>query len=319
VADSPIFKFLKPVLALTVGLVVAIYGFPLIFAGKQNGSSRVFKSAVIGEYKTVLGTVESKMPTELAFTPVRPGAALHVDEVILTHATSEAILKFERGPEIKLKEFSRMVVQNDASLEDGLVLTWLEGSIEMLAKEPLTGARTFRVFQNGKDVPLARINIDLIPVVKLGAEPSPSPAANIAATVAESLSAAPINSQAQPTPPRVLPPKISANVSETISNEEIVSRFKAQTGYFQRCFLTYLERKAKATTGAHSASTQQSGSVTVSFTIQTTGRISSSKIVRSDFQDVVLHSCVSEVIDRTIFRAFAGNAVPVNEFPILLE
>ncbi|MES2855611.1 MAG: TonB family protein [Bdellovibrionota bacterium] len=100
----------------------------------------------------------------------------------------------------------------------------------------------------------------------------------------------------------------SGNVtSGPVSNDEIRTSLRAQTAFFQRCYLAYINRSG---TGA--------GSIVVAFTVSQAGKVRDAKILRTTFNDSTLNSCVLETVERTSFRAFEGDDVPVLEFPIEL-
>jgi hypothetical protein len=103
--------------------------------------------------------------------------------------------------------------------------------------------------------------------------------------------------------------------SDILTNSDIVHQLRSQSGFFQRCYLNYLHR----TEAKNDALEGVGGVVTLGFVIQSNGKVAEAKIVKSDFKDSTLHNCLTEVVERTVFRGFRGNPVPVLEFPIALQ
>ena len=107
----------------------------------------------------------------------------------------------------------------------------------------------------------------------------------------------------------------------TLGNDDITKQIKSQASFFQRCYLNFLTRGTDAQRKSQPAGIGPNGGrvVVVGFSIQNTGRVTQTHIVRSDISDVTLEKCLTEVLGRTSFRAFAGDEIEVSEYPILLQ
>lgn len=311
-------RLLVPVSAFVVGIFASLAIFNVLKSYSPSREPIENPNWVqVGSVQTVTGQVESRKPKSLKFASVTSGHQLHSGEVILTQAASEAIVILEGGASLKIEAGSRLAAETDATRAGAVVATVIEGDVQVLSPGK-TGS--LRLFKDGKQVAVAEMQgtTEGNPVVRppdLGTEPveedtapvveAPLPETSAPSSSAGSATSSSGSARSQGTP--------SVGDSTSITNDEIRRRLRSQSPFFQRCYLTYLNRTANSNTPS------EGGTVTVAFVIQPSGKVHEAKIVRTDFQDATLNNCVVETVERTSFRAFASNAVPVLEFPVTLK
>jgi TonB family protein len=321
-------KLLVPLAALVIGLGAATAAYHSLSKFKTE-TPRLAQSIPVGEIEDIAGEVSHRLPKTVQTEKLARPAALTNLEHLLTAKGAKAVVRLKGGALVRLEENSELVVELDPESKSGaLIVTILSGDLSLLeAGTP----GTLRLFKAGREIKPADLSRVLIPVIPTtaGAElpngiPSESgESAPIVATTPDE--SAPV-AAATPTGTPIGSSKEGretkadqaaqagkqargAQVTDTLSNDEIRRYLKAQTAYFQRCYLTYINRYSQA----------RPGTITVSFTIQPTGKTASARVIKSEFKDATLQKCVLDVISRTPFRPFDGEAIPVLEFPISLQ
>lgn len=253
----------------------------------------------IGEITAISGSVEHRWPSRVEFLPVaKSGGVLHIGELVRTNVNSQAVIALNNGTQLKIAADSQFVAEADATREGAIRGTIVSGNVEIT--KPGT---SFALYREGKEVTQGR-RIETIVI------PSSDPSAQSLATPNEPVVTAMTPAEVStPTPPST--PSSTDQPVETgsLTNDEIRKSFAKNAGFFQRCYLSHLSRKGMS--GAHS--------VTVGFSIQPSGKITGTKIVRSDFDDSTLNNCVVEAIERTSLRPFSGAAIEILEFPVELN
>lgn len=324
-----------PLMALAIGFAAAIVGFQVL-RHIEARAPLAGPLMSVGEIQTVTGQVEHRLPRAIQFEPLTSPGPFHSQEWIVTSRDSKAVLAFKSGVILQLNEESRLVTEIDASQPDAVIVTVPSGSVKLLS--PGTPEK-LRLFQGGQEITLgsevrsAATALPVITTTESGAGVASSSASDPAAEAADSsIVATTVDETASPpepsppataTPPRTLPlfKSGAARAEDTLSNDDINRQLKAQTSFFQRCYLTFINRNRnnRESTGDAQTAAGPRGTVTVGFTIQSNGRANSAHVVRSDFQDSILHKCLLDVIERTPFKAFSSQAIPVREFPITLQ
>ncbi|MEK6627925.1 MAG: AgmX/PglI C-terminal domain-containing protein [Bdellovibrionota bacterium] len=99
----------------------------------------------------------------------------------------------------------------------------------------------------------------------------------------------------------------ASHLKENISQLEIETVLTSKKNDFFRCFGQLIQKNPQA-----------SGQVLISFLIEKQGRATKVEISKSDISDVTFKVCLQEVVARTRFRAFSGNAV-ATVFPLKFE
>lgn len=255
---------------------------------------------VIGEVTAVTGSVEHRWPARLEILPLAAGAKLHVGELILTHSNSQAVITFSNGAQLRVLPDSQVVAELDSTREGAVRATVVSGGAQ-ITKPARSGS--LRLFHEGREITEGDASEKAV-IPQPGGAPAVLPTAKpdviVATTPAET-----------PTPGPLANPKLAkpVEVGSRLGDDEIRRTFGKNTGFFQRCYLSHLSRKGS--TSAHV--------VTVGFTIQPTGKVSTAKLVRSEFEDATLNNCVLETVERTSFRPFNGDPISILEFPIELK
>jgi hypothetical protein len=308
----------KPVLQLTavaIGLAASLAAFNFLKKSDVRSFDPRLYTA-IGEIQSVEGQVERRLPQSENMETVPGARPLFSQDLVLTQKSSSAVLVFTASQTtLKLAENTRFIAELDSLKPGAIVGTLLDGNIQVLnSGRP----GLFRLFREGHEIALKDLERNLVPILpgegkNASAQNAPAvtPTPLNGLTISATLPEEPVGAAAQP--PKT---QVSEAVSnEILTNEDIVRQLRIQTGFFQRCYLNFIHRTQKP----DSATVGQAGVVTVSFMIQSNGKVNETKVVRSDFKDTTLQNCITEVISRTVFRGFQGNPVPVLEFPISLQ
>lgn len=317
-------KLVIPLTALVIATAAAAAGFRLLQNWNDPISGSSSELTEIGSITSATGEVSSRPPLASGFQPIQAAKPLYNQELLLTGHASEAVFELKSGAVLRLHENARLVAELDASRTKAIVITLLDGQVSLVN----AGAEgLLRIFREGKELDLAALQgrtgsgptSGSAPIISVSPPALSTPTEDegqifVASTPAETPEASPSPSSADLEPSSEKLPL----VSETLTDDEIVTQLKKQTGFFQRCYLTFINRK-QTTSGASQQTAGASGVVIVGFTIQGSGRVKETRVVRSDFNDATLHKCILEVIERTPFRPFASDEIPVEEFPIALR
>lgn len=263
-----------------------------------------YRGSIVGSVETTKGSVTSRLPRTIEFRGIKGPRPLVNQEVIQTADDSEAVLTLSTLTSVQLAPATRFVVETDATKSDGLIGVVLEGRVMVL--DP-GAAGQFRLFQRGKELPLDQVPVDGPNTVR---PTSPLPTGGLIVTATTPDDSAPDSASE----PASNTNEKSEPSSDVLTNEDIVRQLRGQTGFFQRCYLSFINR---ARTRSETKAT--AGNVVVSFNVQPNGRVVDVMVRRSDFKDEILNRCVTEVVERTRFKRFSGTIVPVLEFPIRLQ
>jgi hypothetical protein len=285
---------------IAVGIALISYKF---FGGSGGSVNEV------GRIESVSGEVSRRLPGNVQFESVVSPQPLLNQELLQSQRASEAVVVLKTGTKIRMGEGSRFVVETDMSRADSLIGTVIEGTVSVV--EP-GDANRFRLFQQGREVPLSATGGTISSSANDDRfEDQPIDVAGglvITATTPDETAPTPAPSES------VAPPRPGSS-ADVLTNEDILRNLRAQTGFFQRCYLTFIHRSQSQSPQNEAAT----GTVVVSFRIEPSGRIPEATIARSDFSDQILHRCITEVIERTRFKAFSSKPIPVLEFPITLQ
>jgi hypothetical protein len=308
-------KIVVPLFAAVIGIAGALAGFNLL-KEMNSGRAPLVQLVPVGEILEVRGHVTHRLPRSVNVEPLSEATELHNQERLTTGKNSSVLLQLDDGSKLRLEEDSSFIVEFDPTKEEALTATLLAGRVTPLVRGK-PGA--LRVFQGGREIDLGETKAE-VPVIgsaSLPARAGETELVVVAPTPDES--AVPASPSASPPTAKAAEPVAkgmgAAKLTDTLSDDEIRKFMRAQTGYFQRCYLTFMNRAGRS----KAAAPAKSGVVVVGFTIQPSGKTSGASIVRSDFKDLTLQKCLLEVIERTPFRAFDGDAIPIAEFPITLE
>lgn len=287
-------------------------------------------SPLVGEIQAIEGQVLIRPPRGTRFEAAKPGP-YRAESVLQTQAASAAVIEFRPGPTLRLLENSRLVAELDASRDGAIQATVLAGEVTVLnpGSNPL-----FTLMHNGVSVPFRNGEAPMprtVPLINIGtgAEGPATGAADLEEKLevereSELATAPAVDLEAAsgtPAPvdarPKTLPAKNADGLlRSTLTNDDIRTQVKAQAGSFQKCYVTMVNRMSES--GA-AATALPKGSVFVAFRILPTGKVDEPRVLRSPFKDTTFERCVAEALGRLRFRQFQGAAIPVGEFPIVLE
>lgn len=303
--------------------------------GAQSSANRTMKGPLVGEIQSIEGEVLIRPPRGIRFELAKVGP-YPAEAVLQTQAASAVVIVFHPGPTLRLLENSRLVAELDASRDGAINATILAGEVTVLD----AGTNPLFVLQhNGVAVPFREGEAPVartVPLIQVG--PSGDAATQATGDLEEKLeieketelSTTPSvdldNIVPSPTPqgtpadlrPKALPKKGEPEglLSSTLTNDDIRSQVKSQAGSFQKCYVTMVNRMSEKNVGAGAL---PKGAISVSFKIQPTGKIVEPRVIKSPFKDDTFERCVGEALGRMRFRQFQGAAIPVGEFPIVLE
>jgi len=320
--------------AVLVVLFVVLWAFRSFTGNHLRNSKRHLQT--IGEIHSVVGQVERRFPGTVNFEAVSSPLPLYNQDLVTTQKSSQATLILQE-PEItlRLNENSRFIAELDATHPGALIGTLLSGTASVLSLPKKGKPDSFRLYKDGREILLNDLDKVAVPVLKIGATNPPrltgsgalEPEKGLIITATKADDSASATPRPVDTSPTLGSVKGTQNEqgNDVLTNDDILRQLRNQSGFLQRCYLNYLHRNqsrqaaTRQKTDASSDGIGNGGVVTVSFVVQSNGRVSEAKIVKSDFKDSTLHNCVTEVIERTAYRGFRGNPVPVLEFPITLQ
>jgi hypothetical protein len=338
------------VIAVVLGLVVSIAALNALRKCESGLGDR--HQATIGQVTEVIGQLERKKTGSFQVESVPNPRPLYNQDLLVTQKASTATLQLEpNGPSLRLNENTRFIAELDASHKGAFIGTLLDGTLTVLNPGQ---QGSFRLFQEGREVSpesAEKKNVPIIPSDVAGPQAAAGGVAGPQAVASPviTITASHVDESSNPTP--VPTAAESAPTGDAPTNEEVIRTLKSQTGLFQRCYLSFIHRAGQASGAAMPSPTMapvavpakatpsaapvasasgdapagaankraQTGVITLAFIIQSSGKITSAKLVRSDFGDTTLHNCVTEVVERVRFKGFRGDAVPIAEFPIALQ
>ncbi len=284
--------------AVIVGCLFVFLAF--MFMGRHTERPRA-TGASIGSVSGLVGDADARPPGSLVFEKLLNDASVLSGEMIVVHEASQVTLGFGAAS-IRLQPGAKLVAERDPAHGTSAVLaTLLDGDADVLTTSP-----QFRLMKNGREV----VRTSEAPtLVKTGAAPEAAkPSSEVVVTASTPVE----------TPVPVQTPVVQTGdetgdtaSKDSLSNEEIRRALAIQSGFYRRCYLTYINRAKPTKTDGET--------VTVGFIIANSGKVREAKIVRSTVNDPVLTKCVLETVERTPFRAFKAGDIPVLEFPIELK
>jgi len=281
-------------------IVGCLFVFLVFFISGRHTERPRATGASIGSVTALVGDADARPPGSMVFEKLLVDASVLSGELIVVHEASQVTLGFGAAS-IRLQPGARLVAERDPTHGTGAVLaTLLDGDADVLTSSPL-----FRLVKNGREV----IRSSEAPtLVRTGAAPEVAKPSEVVVTASTPIE----------TPPPAQTPTVRMGdetgdtaSKDSLSNEEIRRALAVQSGFYRRCYLTYVNRAKPTKIGGET--------VTVGFVISNNGKVRDAKVVRSTVDDPVLTKCVLETVERTPFRAFKASDIPVLEFPIELK
>ncbi len=244
------------------------------------------------------GNPKLKLPKRLVYKSIRESQQLRYYDTIQTDEKSHITIAFTNGLVLDLEPNSLLVLEKSQDGESGgVVISFLQGN--------------FKVIQEGKSgkVFLAKDSQVLDTAGRL-----PPKESIIIAPELDQLE--PEIEVATPTPtpppvqiarPRPTPKPTPVRAKESLPDDYIASIVKKQKPFLNRCYAQHLRLNPNA-----------SGKMSISFTVEPTGGVTSVRILRSSIADPRLQKCTLTVLERMQFKTFDGDPIVVN-YPINFE
>lgn len=327
-----------PLAIAIVALIIAVFAIRDFLRDPDTllNSDRAFSGPIVGEIQLVEGQVLVRPPRGTRFEAAKAGP-YRAESVLQTQAASAAIIEFRPGPTLRLLENSRLVTEVDSSRDGAIQATVLAGEIAVLnpGTNPL-----FTLIQNGVPVSLSSGETPMprtVPLIRVGQDPTvggtagdleeklevekESELATTPSTDLESINSLPSSTSVDGRP-KTLPAKSDASKTDggvsrtTLTNDDIRTQVRSQAGSFQKCYVTMVNRMSES---GRSAGALPKGETLAAFKILPTGKVEEQRVLRSPFRDATFDRCIAEALSRLRFRQFQGAAIPVGEFPIILE
>ena len=338
--------------ALGVGVATAFAAYNLM---KNLHSSAPALDALhaIGKVQINEGKVEARLPKTDHNVDVHAPMPFYNQEQIFTRGGAKATLSFSNGSAITLAPDTKLVAETEGGSTDSVTVTVLTGLVSVTSPGP---DGKLRIRKDGEEISVqellgrslkeltsspnspfrqpARLTVvsgndqtkparSTKPLIIISATTLPD---DTASARGDERSRSGKGESGNETATRVL--------GEALTDAEISRQIRGQSSFFQRCYLSYISRSQEPSSDktpggaphpgagfglAGGPVGQQSGDVVLSFKIQPTGKVGDAKVSKSDLNNPTLLKCLTEVLERTSFRAFNGEAITIEEFPISLQ
>ena len=324
-------RFLNTIVALLAAFAAAFFAWEFLkdSPSSSTANDRSMAGPLVGEIQSLEGQVLIRPPRGTRFEAARPGP-YQAESVLQTQAGSQAVIEFRPGPTLRLLENSRLVAQLDTSRDGAIQATVLTGEVAVL--NPGTNPQ-FQLLHNGVSIDFRSGEMPMprtVPLIQVGPDDDTVTSdindleEKLEAERESEMGAAPhVDIENADPRPKTLPTKSSGKNEEsgsllrsTLTNDDIRSQVRSQAGSFQKCYVSMVNRMSES---GVSADALPKGEVIVSFKILPTGKVDGARILRSPFKDLTFERCAADALSRMRFRQFQGAAIPVGEFPIVLE
>ncbi len=302
---------------------------------------------VIADITKVHHDVKFRLPESLNYYKAMSGMPLRSKDNIATEAGSTAMIKFKNGLEIEIQPNSLVVIEDLASQEGSLELTFLRGEIKVIGEAGKTvkvSSDTFKkksisfktkkvgnetkveiagrekaeekkIEKNAlRDLGTEDEDVAVAPPIQidLGAiEKSVAKKdkpSNRDVTLEDKKEGRRPTMIAMKEMPTSKPEKPKIPVNkETLSDSHIASVIREKRAFLNRCYAQHLRLNPEAR-----------GRIDTSLTIEPDGSISSARVVASTIADPSLQQCVITTLQRCRFKNFRGDAI-VLRYPINFE
>jgi hypothetical protein len=349
--DIPKSKFdIKTVvfICLAVFVAIAIVWLGLESFEKSQTKARLSRVAKIMELS---GQVNLRSTQSLAVRPALIDTDLESGTKISTRGGSSVRISVIQGPQVKLGENGSLVLVRDITASISRMI-WLTGELTVL--EIPTSTQNFELWKDGLLIPLQQVNnyrsrpsLETVaqitaltqPAIGAGNEPGFGSASKIPGEVTTSAknstdSAADAVGRGS-TIEAIEAPALSLSKTEAsnginsggsrsrnsetsaerLTDSEIKSVLQAQASVIQRCYLNYINIMSSK---ENRSPVVRKGTIVVSLDISNSGKVSSTKIIKSDFTEKLINECMADAVKRSRFRAFTGSPTTI-EYPIVLK
>jgi TonB family protein len=256
---------------------------------------------VVGQVTRTDGHPKLKLPKKLVYKNLREQQQLRYFDTIQTDEKSSVTIAFTNGLVLELEPNSLLVLEkSEDGTNDGVVISFLQGNFKVLQEG--TAGKVFltkdsQVIDTAGRLPPKETIIIAPELSQLEPEATPE----------EIATPSPTPPPVQIARPRATPKPTPVRSKESLPDDYIASVVKKQKPFFNRCYAQHLRLNPNA-----------SGKMSVSFTVEPAGSVTSVRILRSSIADPRLQKCTLTVLERMQFRTFDGDPIVVN-YPINFE
>lgn len=304
-------RFLSLV-ALTFAVAIGLLFFSKPLA---NVISRIFgvapptvQQTQTGQVSEVVGraSYRRKGTTKFQFIGQAPLPLYHQD-VVSTGPESLARIILTSGAELMMNANSEVLVEffNPSDVLSPVYITIRRGNLDI--KKSGVAGRLFFIRNRKLLTPSQLDQAEKLTTISTG-EVKPAPSVNITSTkTAEKPLKDPSTPELSDDLKEALAvdePIVIVDGKETLSSRYIESIFAGKSAQFRRCQISSLRDREVAI-----------GRVLYSFKINPTGKISDVKVLSATATSRLLQACVTEIIERTAFQKFRGDAISLS-YPI---
>jgi hypothetical protein len=285
----------KFLIVLTLGLLVFVFWDDLLIS--------FGKSLSIAKVKEVSGHVEIWEDGQVEPTKAKRSFSIKTSSNITTHQDSDILIRTSSGAEFRINSNSEIhlsFLDFSSKKKPSLLILIKSGKIEIINPGP---ENHLQISENGHRYdanhydPLIIKDEASIETEELTVWASDNEVEDMQQEHSlDSLPPPPDSLHENEKIPVAILKK--NNAEDSAFKQMLASKIKAQKLLLYRCYTGLLQLEPTA-----------SGKVTIQFSVESSGRVSNLNIANSEFKSKTFHDCISDVLKRTEFSAFAGPAI----------
>lgn len=280
---------------LAAGILLVVFGVVFAFLAVTQPKRKAYSPEELAFWVDAQGEVQVRKPNTDEFINAKIDDSILATETARTGADGRAVFEILGGAAFDMFESSRVLFERQANGKTRVTL--LDGRVRWKGSGDLSFVEIAR---QGQLVPLAEVkdsevsaNVQIVTSGVIG---------NLVVPTEGEVSEEPEDSGASDS--------VSAEDRTTISQEEILNVLSIRLGQFRKCYLSLIQRSQNEKIKAN---------VLMSFVIQPNGNIEDSRVWKSNVNDRLFLGCLSEVVARTRYKPFKGDAIRIDEFPLDFE
>lgn len=287
---------MKAKLLVAAGIALVVVGVLLAFLAVTKPTRKSHSPEELAFWVDTQGEVQVRKPNTDQFINANLDGSIFSTETARTGSEGRAVFEILGGAGFDLFESSRVLFEKQSNGKTRVTL--LDGRIRWKGAGDLSFVEVARQGQlvahsEIKDSEISA-NLQMVTSGVIGnlVVPTEGDVAESEVTESEGDSS------------------VSAEDRTTISQEEILNVLSIRLGQFKKCYLSLIQRAKNEKIKAN---------VLMSFIIQPNGNIEDSRVWKSNVNDRLFLGCLSEVVNRTRFKPFKGDAIRIDEFPLDFE
>lgn len=274
---------------------LVVCGVLLAFFAVTQPKRKAHSPEELAYWTDVRGEVQTRKPNTDEFIEAKIDASILSTETARTGAEGRASFEVLGGVGFDLFEDSRILFEKQKN--DKTRITVLEGRLRWKGSGDLAYVEIAR---QGQLVPMPEVkDTEISANVQVITQGSFSNL--VIPTQGEILDQQEIDTEKLP---------LDAGSRTTVSQEEILNSMSIRIGQFRRCYLNLIQR---------SGNDKIKANVLISFMILSNGNVQDARVWKANVNDRLFLGCLAEVVERTRFRPFNGEAIRVDEFPLDFE